>query len=1556
MSLNEDLGETIEPSSELFKTEEERPTLSPSSNSNLAAHGALLTGDENIGATFDLISTELADGGVSETSASLVQLAKDGAQQSSEDALTEMLLDPTVSQVDKQSAIQGFSELAVKPTSIQDVVSEQALIAPSEGETVEAEVIRISTAQLVTEINDFKRQKTAILNAAAAEGSSETADIVLDLVEIIAPFTESKLVTQVMGDVRGKHKLKDFVLSGSAKEELRAAIAAMPIDQQLEASQKVVDIISKNSSIILPGDNDFAKLDLLRTVLEDGYYTQADKYLDNMVSLLDMTILGGALSSPVRSLKKLVKGFRGAKPPSVGDTVADSVKSSVSPSSVSQNLKDTNPGKSKNLHDAVVNSEGDDVAKAAYGADKNEAVANDLLQEVAKTDGSVKNKVGNMGSKKDQEITGNPDTLEFNKKDGQIYYFEQEKRSARAHIANDLHNAVGITTRSELTTVDSFGGSTRFSMKYGPEQGGWSNAEDAIEGVKISLRDLGITDDNIKLLYRDGENYVPTTLADEAKLADGPQDYIVQVDYDYKVNPMDVEEWSKPDVKRNLFDRSALLSGTSNGSFQRHLLDAASMLDPKLTGGAAQVIDKSAELDRKLVEELKKFSDTYVALPADRQQMVESLLKEANFKSQGPNLNKLIADGFTPKEVEALSSWKNFGDTMYWLENADLVKTLSNQGFGVIDGTKDGSKLFAKGIQRGGVKQNAKVYDPIKDEVVTLSGKELDDLYEAGGEVATLKQPTMIDDDMVDLIVTTNKPGASYLRRLNPEDSVLTYKPWHYQVRYKAPYFIDELVHNSKGEFLYKKAVAVSGNVKDAEREVRRLTATTGRQYAPPRRDIKMMDLGSEDYWSLQVTTGRTSQRVRGKRLEDSTNPMNSGADNQWVLGPIDSAIAAARNMSKRASTRDYLDATKARFMENYGDLIPKNKYGQVAFPRTSKDISNMGSVGKGQSKRLADARTTYEYIKSVENGYVNSLDDAFKALFRGVGDIAGSMGLKKAEGSANFMADNVSITSDTKQLATTLYITTNPLRQIAVQSSQAMQLMANFPGYVGKQGLARDMSWLYTLMSANGEVGSTAKKLIKAAGRTETEAKDMYRWFMESGQASGIDRQALVKGSLTDLVEASKITGKNTILSKTLGTLRKYGFDAGETVNVSTSWLAHYDKISKAKKGRLTQADLDQISASARNYTGNFNDAGRMPYSENFLGLVFHYAQVPHKLILTGLTNRGLSPAERVRLTTFNALMFSLPPATMYSMFGDILPEGEEARDLVVQGLLGYTFNSMLTQASQMVDESQPKTKLDFSNMAPNDMTGLVELVHGLFTTDAGEIMANTPAGQLFFGANPRLTNLAKSSARLFNYFDDEQEPIAVATLAKETAKMFSGMSNLWKAKMALQTGLKRNSLGNITDTQVSAFEGVGQAFGYPTMDESQRRWIGNERYVKTKAFKDDVKEYYKTIKRNLAVDGIDPKSHEGITRVVSYASQGFEGVAKIEAQRMIGQLLKRDAKDGDGSLYNSIIRASGMMDAQETHNMIDAIPDWDEKKRQKAHDTINFMHNFKIESEVDK
>ena len=1546
MSLNEmfeeDKGELS--SEQLAPEGLHKPPVSPASNVNLAAHGAVLS--EDVAGGFHTMASELDESGHSETMEELLQGAKKASMESSEDALTQMLLDPSVSQVDKESAIFGFSQLAASPTSVQDVVSEQALQAPSKGETVQAEVSRISTAALVSQINDYKRDKTAILNAAAATGGHNTSELVVDLAELITPFVESKFVSDVLADLRGKRSMKDVVLSGSAKAELKATIAKMPLDMQLEATQKLVEVINSNSSIVLPGANDIARLDLLRTVLEDGYYTDADKYLDNIVSVLDLTILGGVLSAPAKIVGRISRLITG-KSPSVTDTVADGVRSGVTPSSVSENLKDTNPAKSKDMHNAADEDLSGSVAEAGYGTTRTEAMANDTLGEVAKADGSVKNKTGNAGSQADQVSTGNPETLEFSKRDGQIQYWQQEKRSARAHIANDFHNATGLTARSELDTVEDVNGSARYSIKYGPEQGGWANAEDALESVKVGLRDVGVTEDNLTLLVRDGDSYVPTKL-DE--LTDQVGDYLVQVNYDYKVNPMDVDEWAKPDVKWNLFDRSSLLSGASNGSFQRHLLDSASMLHPKITLGAMHVVDKTAELDRKLTVDLKKFSDTYIKLPSDRQQLLEGIIKKANFESQGPNLNTLAGEGFSAKEIGALSAWKDYGDTMYWLENADVVKTLSNQGYRILETGETGASLFAKPMHKNAVSQ-ARAYDPVADEMVTLSRADIDSLYEAGGELGNLKQATVIDDEMVELIVTQNKPG-SYLRKLNPEDKALNYRPWHYQVQYKAPYFIDELVHNSKGEFLYKKAVAMSDNIKDAERQVRQMSSTSGKKYAAPRRDVRVLDTSSDDYWSLQVTSGRTSQKVRGKRLEDSTNPVNTGADNQFVMGPIDSAILASRNMAKRASTRDYLDATKARFMDSYSDLIPKGKFGQIVFPRQSKDISNMGAVGKGDSKRLADARTTFEYIKSVEVGYINSIDDGFKALLRGVGDIAGSSGLGKLEKGANLMADNISVTNDLKQLATMLYITTNPLRQITVQSSQALQLTSNFPKYVLSQGLARDMSWLYPVMSANGELNKISKTLIKAAGRTETEAKSMYKAFIESGLASGIDRQSLIKGSLTDMVESSKITGNKSVLAKPLGIARKYGFDAGETVNISTSWLAHYDKMSKAKKGRLTQADLDKVAAGARNYTGGFNDAGRMPYSENFLGLIFHYVQVPHKLILTGLTNRAMSVPERIRMTSFNALMFSLPPAAMYSMFGEILPDDEDARDLVVQGLLGYTFSTMLTQASQMVDESQPKTRLDFANIAPNDFTGLIELVHGLMTTDAGEILAGTPASQLFFGNNPRLTNFAKDVSRLFHYFDDEKEPIAVAALAKESSKMFSGMSNLWKSKLALETGKKFNSLGAPTDIEVSAFEGMAQAFGIPTMDEAQRRWIGNNLYEKSQVFRDDVKEFYKVVKRELTVDGLDAQSMERVSKVIGYANQAFEGESKVAALTIISNLLAKDAKKGDGSLYLSILKSHGMLGGKETHKMFDAVPDWDEKKRQKAHDTIDFASGFKIET----
>jgi hypothetical protein len=244
--------------------------------------------------------------------------------------------------------------------------------------------------------------------------------------------------------------------------------------------------------------------------------------------------------------------------------------------------------------------------------------------------------------------------------------------------------------------------------------------------------------------------------------------------------------------------------------------------------------------------------------------------------------------------------------------------------------------------------------------------------------------------------------------------------------------------------------------------------------------------------------------------------------------------------------------------------------------------------------------------------------------------------------------------------------------------------------------------------------------------------------------------------------------------------------------------------------------------------------------------------------------------------------------------------------------------------------------------------MYGTMDLIHSWFTTDSGTIVAATPAGSLFFGNNPRLTNLAKSSARYFNLIDDYQTPTSFAHVANDFAGLSSGYSNAFKAAYALKYAEKMSSSGGITDSNVTKPEAIAATFGFGTMDEAQKRYVNDTTYKKSKAYEDDVKQNYKNLKSHLTKEGIKPNETEYYTKVFSEFWR-VAGNDDLKGKQIILQLLKQDAVDGDGRMYQSVMNMNGVMGPDEIKGLINAIPNYDEVKKKAMYDTIDFIHDYK-------
>lgn len=1536
------------------------------SNLNQAAYAAALSGntDEVIN-TYRTVNAELEIDGRSDTADQITAQARQESLKVSQRVVADLLASPDYT--DEQKKQMAFASLDESNAhyDVNNNLSFKALAAPVENETVGAEESRLSFAEMLAQTNAVKKEQQAILNREMMRYDTNTGKAVADFVEYILPFAGAKVGGEIAAQLSGKQGAEPYaaaaLLAGSNKADIRDWLEQVPPEERIAATEMLAQVVNNASTIMLPDGNTIAAKDYLQSVLDQGAYTDTDEWIDNVFSVLDAAGIGGVVKGVGKALSR------------VGENATKRlVKSRVQPSSLANNYKDVNPDKAKASFTAAMSDTSEEAAQALYGADKNDIASDTLMPEMLNADGTVMAKVGDPDRIMQLDEAGDLDVLDYASRDGKIYFFQSEKANAVARTVENFQQAIGMTARKEMFQVAEHGEGALIRAVYGPPQGGFTSAEDAMNMAKWALRDYAISEDAIKLMVRDGPNYrearegefggtvfrgrvelqgqepslvtssagTQTDIGSTVSVRRKPRDFLVSVDYDYSVRAADVDDWETPGVSPlNFFDRIPLTMSDSVGSLTRHLFDPASLLHPTITKSAAAAVDKAAGLEKRLLDSAQEFKELVDKTDPAKRSTMQKLINEANEQGKDFDYNELVAQGLRDPEIDALKKWREHWDDMYRLENSDAAKTLNAHGYyEYVDEASD-TRLFAKPVAKNRSGEVGKVFDPTTGQVRRFTDSEVENLYNTDGTFAKLRRPMVIGDEAIDFIFSSNAPGKNYLRKIGPESQVLNYRKGYYAVKYTDPYFVVKRVTDKNGKLLYTKAVATASGRADAEMLAKAKTSADGGEYFT-RQDIKGSATSVDDSWDVFQAKGRSAQRVRGERLEEPDSYVTDPSQSN-ILDPVDSMIVAARSVAQRVAMRDMVETTKTRFLAQYEEFLPTGDFGQKVIPGSVKDIAYRGEQAEN-AKKLADARTTYEYIRYLENGYMNHIDDGYKATLRQLADIFGNKGFNAGDKALRWLADRRGPAAAGKNAAFTLYLALNPLRQFVVQSHQAVQLLANFPRYFGSMQAVPQL----TVLIAKQAGIKPSKTMLKGAGLTEKEADAMFNQFKRTGQVAAIDKQNLVRGSLLDLADQMKLGQSKVGRAWRLTTMpitwsRKLGFDAGEYINTASSWLAHRDAAIRAGRD-INRSDVQaDIASAARNYTYNMNAAGDLPYNQNALSLVFQFMQVPHKAALTMLTNRQLSGMEKRRLLAFNAFMYTLPPAAMYDWFGDVLPEDPEAQSAVVQGFEGYMFNLLLTQATGK------ESSIDFSGLSPLDMYGNYEFLRSLWTTDAGAIAAGTPSGQLLFGNNPRITNFTKTAARYFNLIDDYQDPTTFGQVAHEFASMSSGYSNAFKAAYALEYG-KKYSIMTKVDGNVPTPNAIAMLFGFQSLEDAKNRWVGDTLYRKSKDFEADVKNAYKETKRHIAFQDRNKSEIEQAVKISSEAWRVF-GNDNYMAKNIIDKQLRFDMDSKDVRMQNQLIKNWEMFDSTEMHSLIDAAPYESEEKRQRAKDLVDFLYQSK-------
>jgi hypothetical protein len=846
----------------------------------------------------------------------------------------------------------------------------------------------------------------------------------------------------------------------------------------------------------------------------------------------------------------------------------------------------------------------------------------------------------------------------------------------------------------------------------------------------------------------------------------------------------------------------------------------------------------------------------------------------------------------------------------------DLVKSLKAAGYKrFIDESNGGTELIARSVGTISANKVRKVYDTTTGKVRSISDRELKDLYEGGGTLAELKTTEKIDGKDVDHVIVQNKQNQSMLRDLQDSDRVLNYREGYYTVRYKDPHIITKEFLDERGEVVRTQAVGTAGTVKEAmlaKANKNRGNTEVGVRYEY--RDNKDRTVGQmeNDAWEIHSSTGRTSQKVRGERLGTSDTNLQDNAMGA-VEGPADALLNSIRSISRRTSMREYIERYKQRFLANYSELIETDiKSGRKAFPRSAADFKTNKS---SSDKMVADARTNLEYINYLENGYRNGLDDGWKALLNGMAD---TMGKKSAYAEKIVRATADEIGNPTqwfKARAFDAYLALNPLRQFVVQGHQSVLLAANFTKYVTSQRLARDMSAVHLAMLIPKNLDKV-KGIEKLIGMKVEDAYKLADEYRATGFEASIDRNNLVESGLDHLVETSNYKSVEKVKKgyrAVVGASRKVGFDAGERINIMSSWLAHRNKALEQGKDITSLRVQDEIVAKTRNYTYNMNSAGDMPYNKNALALLFQFMQVPHKAMTQVLFNRALSRAERAKLGVYNAVMLPLPVGLGYTIVSGFDIEDENARDFIANGIEGLVVN----KAAQLMFDDD--TRVDFSSLAAVDPNAPYDLMVGLLTMDAGEILANSPSLSLWTGYNPRMTNIITETYKFVSEPTDMDAESSLE-LMQTFASYSSGYMNLSKGFRELfvqEYDRRYNSSMMITDSSITTPEKVAQVLGFGSKNEAYVRRTKSSLYESSQEARDDVKEIYLAQKqagfrKGLNIDSPDAQQH--MLRAF-WSATGFT----LGQQKEYMSLLARDIEKGDDGVLGLILQNLNYVSAED-------------------------------------
>lgn len=161
------------------------------------------------------------------------------------------------------------------------------------------------------------------------------------------------------------------------------------------------------------------------------------------------------------------------------------------------------------------------------------------------------------------------------------------------------------------------------------------------------------------------------------------------------------------------------------------------------------------------------------------------------------------------------------------------------------------------------------------------------------------------------------------------------------------------------------------------------------------------------------------------------------------------------------------------------------------------------------------------------------------------------------------------------------------------------------------------------------------------------------------------------------------------------------------------------------------------------------------------------------------------------------------------------------------------------------------------------------------------------------------------------------------------------------------LELNKKISAAGKVTDDDVASINAIGTAMGFPTLKESTMSYLNQDAFAKEKAVKDDVTQWYKDLKQHYLDESLTGDRLLYTQRMLNEFNRVYGD--DQAAQRVFNGLIMRDIKNGDASIYNTVLRNCELYNKGSCQDLIKAAPFNSEQERQNMLDLINWGDSYK-------